>query len=369
MAREVWLDDALGNRLALIDDMIDYELVRTYGKVGAFTVRLPQTFDFSLLHKDYLLEFWHGYDPGALRCIGVGKIRKRTISENDKGVSTILAAGPDFNDTLKTRIVAYAAGSAYTDKTDYADDLLKAVMRENFGSSATDTARNLSAYNLRIEADASLGPSITKAFSRKNVFDVLNDVCNVSAEQGTPLYYDLVPEFLASGALGFVFQTWINQPGKDRTASSNQPALFGSTWGNLYTPQLQYDDTNEITYIYCGGQGQEDQREIVTASDTARMGDSPWNRREGFADARNEKTTAALTDKARSELYDKRGKLKFSGKLLDTPSSRYGIDWQFGDRVTAEYMGLQFDGLVQSIKYTVDSDGDDAFEVKLEVEQ
>ena len=119
--------------------------------------------------------------------------------------------------------------------------------------------------------------------------------------------------------------------------------------------------------MYTGGQGEEAEREIVEVSDAARIGMSPWNRREGFADARNESTTAGVTAKGNEVLAAGRPRLRFSASLKDTELARYGMEWEFGDRVTASYRGRQFDGMIKAV--TIGVDGDESIGARIEVEE
>ncbi|HLA39070.1 MAG TPA: hypothetical protein VJ417_03695, partial [Candidatus Glassbacteria bacterium] len=61
-------------------------------------------------------------------------------------------------------------------------------------------------------------------------------------------------------------------------------------------------------------------------------------------------------------------RLRFSGKLLDTPQAVYGKDWNFCDRVTVEYRGRQLDGLVNAVTVKVDGEGNETVEARFEVE-
>ena len=58
----------------------------------------------------------------------------------------------------------------------------------------------------------------------------------------------------------------------------------------------------------------------------------------------------------------------FSGNLLDTQQFRYGVDWQFGDRITAQYGGEEFDAMIDAVVFTVDENGQETLEARAEVE-
>jgi hypothetical protein len=365
---EVWLDDARGNRLALLDRLVDLSWVRAVNQVGWFTVKLPGDFDRSLLGVDHLVEIWRGVDEGTLRLELVGFCRNFVYSEQG-GVDVIQVGGPDSVDLLRRRIVAYAAGSAQAEKTaDYADDLIKDVARENLGSSATDTARDLSSYGFTVAADLAAGATVSKSFAYRNVLDVCKDLATISQEAGTDLYFDVVPGYASSGTLTFELRTYTGQRGTDRTADGGNPLYFGRTWGNMANMVYQELYDNEVTYVYAGGQGEGDGRNIEQVYDTPRMTASVWNRCEDFADARNEETDAGVQAAGNRLLEDRKPRTLFSGDILDMPGSQYGLDWYFGDRVTCEYVGKQFDGAVNAITITLDGSGNETITARVEVD-
>jgi hypothetical protein len=147
---------------------------------------------------------------------------------------------------------------------------------------------------------------------------------------------------------------------------SKSPVIFSKEWGNLAQPMLRYDYTKEANLVYGGGQGEGEYRTIVEVSDSTRVGSSIWNRREKFADARNETTTDGVTNKAEEVLRENQPLHRFTGRLLDTPQSRYGIDWFFGDKVVISYRDIQFNGVAKALKLKIDKDGYEYLDVKVE---
>jgi hypothetical protein len=363
---EIWLDDERGNRLLLLDEAVDFSYTRSANNAGSFTLTLAGDFDRTMIQLDGLVEFWRAAEGGALRLMFLGMARRFTWSDDQDGQATLEVSGPGINQLLSRRIVAYAAGSAQAEKTDQADDMMKAIVAENLGSSATDTDRDWSGIGLSVAADLAAGPSITKAFSRRNVLAVLKEIAEISSQNGTELYFDLEPGFGSDGKLTVMFTTHTGQPGIDRTAEAGAPVYFGHAWGNLAEPRLVEDYSSELTVVYAGGQGVEEGRTVAEVEDTARSGASAWGRIEGWKDSRNETTADAVEDDAQALLNESKPTLSFSGKLLDSPQARYGIDWNWGDRVTCEYRGYQFDGLVRVVSVAVGSDGQEEINAKFE---
>jgi len=56
----------------------------------------------------------------------------------------------------------------------------------------------------------------------------------------------------------------------------------------------------------------------------------------------------------------------FQGKIRETPGCLYGRDWAFGDKVTATYMGLNFDCIILAVQVTVDGSGKETLDARLE---
>ena len=53
---------------------------------------------------------------------------------------------------------------------------------------------------------------------------------------------------------------------------------------------------------------------------------------------------------------------------MDTPRSRYGVDWDFGDKVTARYRGREFHGDIRSVTVTIDASGLETVRAGLEID-
>ena len=246
----------------------------------------------------------------------------------------------DANYLLTSRIVAYASLSSQASKSDYADDMCKEVVDENLVS-ATDTDRNLS--NLTIAPDLSLGASIDKAMAYDNVLSALRDFAQTSTDRGTYLAFDVVRTSRAN----FEFRTYTGQRGQDHTQGGDAGLrLIGPQYGNLQNAKVVlFDRKAEANVAYAGGHGEASSRETYEAEDTVRSKASPYNRREIFVDARNTETgnTAQLEDKAYSGLEENKPKSYMTGNLVDTDGFRYGIDYGFGDKVTATAKGYTMD--------------------------
>jgi hypothetical protein len=365
---EIWLSTSTGTRFKLLEDFISLKFVRVANGVGAFSLVLPNTINLRHIERDQMVEIWRSVDSGIAQFEMLGLVRRYQVQEAANGVRTITLSGLDGNSLLDSRIVAYAAGTAQTRATSYADDEMKAVVRENLGASATDTERDLSTYGFQVEPNLSLGPAIEKRFSWKNVLATLQEFSKIAYEEGTPVYFDMVPRIVSNTRLAWRFETYINQPGADRTYASGNPTVFSSEWGNLIEPVLTLDYSDERTVVYSGGQGEGSNRLVQEVKANTLIDYSPWSRRETFYNASNQaNTAAALIKLGKKQLREYRVRPAFQGKLLSTTHTRYGVEWKFGDRVVASFNGRQFEGLISGVAITVNRNGEQ-IDAKLEVD-
>ena len=366
---EVWIGLDTGQRIFLAEEMVkDFRYAKAANKVGAFSLILPrERVQDEWIKLDGTVEIWRGVPGQQRRLEFVGLMRKFIYHDDREGNTNLKIIGPEVSDLLNRRIVAYAAGSSQAAKTDNADDLIKAIVRENLGASAP-AGRNMGANRFYVTGDHGLAPSVSKKFAWRNMLDVIREICEISRQKGTELYFTVDPYLTNDNLLKYSFLTHVDQIGADRTIGTRLAALFGRDLGNLASPWLEYDYMNEITFVYAAGQGEGDDREVEEVEDTTRSGASIWNRREIMTDGRHLSDSTGLTDRGQGALEKGRPLIRFSGLLLDTPQTRYGIDWNYGDKVTAWYKGDQFDGMVKALQITVDQYGKETLEARLEVD-
>lgn len=364
---EILLLDPFGVQLAVLDGFTSLDYVRTVNGVGSLSLTIPKMYDDLMfrgndINIDSRIEIRRRIGSGSFQLDTSTQwlIRNAKKILTDKGDRYTTLSAKDVNDLLDRRIVAYASGSAQAEKTTVCDDLIKAIVRENLGSSATDTARDWSSY-LAVQADLSLAPSIGKAFSRRNVLQVLQEIALSSYQAGTYLAFDVV----ATSQSQLEFRTYIGQRGIDhRWPTSTSPLLFGAEFGNLTDIVRGYDHSEEVTYGYSGGQGQGASRAIGTASDSVRIGQSPFGRIEQFSDARQTSSATLLADEADMIVKNGLPKNTFEARIIDTPQATYGLHYGFGDYVTAVFEGESIDCRIEKIRVQV-KDGQETITTKI----
>lgn len=366
---EIKLDNPSGQQLLEIRKPVSFACSLATNTPGGFSMVLPQGFDKSLLSLDSIIEFSRTPPGGRKDLVQVYFVRSFRYFDDQNGTEYLEIGGFDPLYLLTSRIIAYKSDTAQALMTDFTDDMSKAVVIDNLGGDAI-AARDLSGYGFSVEADFGGGISVTKQFSYENLLDVVRGIAETSRGNGTELYYGVKAIPGNDGLFDFRFWAHAAQYGVNRTSTSPSPVYFGKNWGNLQVPEYIIDYSDEINYVYAGGSGKGTARTVREVSTTSAINASQWNRREGFTQNTTAESSAAALDAAGYDYLNKhRVVRKFSGTLLDTPRYRYGIDWGFGDRVTCEYQGMQFDALINLVQFSIDGNGQETITAQVKVDE
>ena len=351
---EVYVSDPFGLRLGDASDFVSLKYSRVVNTWSTAVLVLPGHFDTSLLRiPDGRLEIWRKPAPSTTLVLDTETtwLMKKPVWERDaKGNQSITVEADTPLSLLKEpgRFVDYAAGSAQALQTDFADDMIKVIARQNIGGSAI-ASRDLSAY-ISIAPDLSLAPSTTKAFAWRDCLKAMQEIAATSAEQGVYLAFDIVAPTPSTYAL----RTYVGWRGTDhRSPNGANPVIIGPEFGNMGECELSLDYRNEITYAVAGGRGDGADRLLGDAVDSVRVGASPFGWREKFVNATQYTTTTGLDAEAEAAVRGGRPRLTFRGRLLDVPGCRYGVHWQWGDYVTVQAFGQSFDCRIDAITVTV----------------
>lgn len=367
---EIWLTNDYGLRLALLDDTLWFNASRIVNRIGYFSGGFKKDFDIALVKPDYMIQVWRAPQGGRLllwRAYLIRKWRYETAGSEEH----LRIEGPCINDLLRRRIVAAYAGEAQTDKTDYADDMMKEVTTESLadGVAPVPDAGTRTWGDLSVAPQFALGPTLTKAFAFRKLLEpsgagVLSGLAQAARKAGTEVFFDIVPNVISSAGITFQFRTYINQPGRDVSAR----VIFDQEYGNLTSPFLEYDYTREENYVYSGGQGQGTARNIQQVYDATRYGISQWGRCEGFADARMQSADNGVREAGRAQLEERQPRRRLGGTPIDTEGTRFGRNWDFGYRVTARYRGQEFNAIIRAVVISVGKDGREAIQARVEYE-
>lgn len=383
-----WIKTDLGEPLTVLDAHYGFTYVKALNGVGYFTIQVPEDVPVSKdvlladsLKPDLQIQFWRKDNQQTNPALDFfGFLRKWTFKTSGTGDSVLYLSGPDQNELLKRRIVAYPAGSteAKITREQFAttdtelDRALVRIIRENLGPDATDTDRDWTNNGFSVRLDPQDGPIVHKSFAWKNVERIVSELNQTSRSLGSEVYWEVRVEGIdGDGTAVLAFNAFNGAPGGDRSWKPEplgKPMIFGLKWGNLLNPEIEFDYSNEINYVYGGGAGEGLERRIVEVSDDSRISSSNWNRREAFADARQATTDDEITAKANEILNKGRPKIKFKGTILSTEQTPYG-QWGLGSIVTIEYKNIKFNGLIRNVRVAVDSNGAEVVSSNVEFEE
>jgi hypothetical protein len=263
-----------------------------------------------------------------------------------------------MNDLLKTRIIAYAAGTAEASKSGFADYIMKEIIYENLGG-VTFVPRDITPLGFSIAPDVDLGTVVTLSFSWEPMLDTLKKISDASqATPATAVYFGIVP--LGTGWL-CEFRTNIQQWGQDHRHPSGPagPVIFSLSFRNLENVTRNVNYRDEVTFAYAGGQGDGALRNIQTDEDAIRVGASPFNRREVFVNANNSTTNASVMAEATAAVRAGRPRRLFSANLTQVGNRVYGRDYGHGDYVTCVFEGETIDARIDAVSVNVSGNNED----------
>ena len=332
------LADPSGNHLIEIANYLSYSYVLNCapGNVGVLELELPRNFNTSLLMRDGRIGPWRSINGRAPYNDNGAQFLIETVRY--RSTYTFVRAS-HATGILDRRIIAYSAGSSYSQKSAApADDQIKTFWAENAGASivgadrdGVETQADISAY-VTSQASLGAGASVAKAAARRRLLAVAQELCEASTTAGTYMTFEIIAPTESTLEL----RTYTTQRGVDRRFGTSNPVILREQAGVLENAQLEIDWRNEKTFVVAGGQGEGTQRLIATALDTTRMGVSPFGRIEGFVDMSNVADSASLQDDADAGVRYGRPVVTFTGDLIETPALTRGIQFDLGDMVTAE---------------------------------
>lgn len=348
-------------RLAIITNFIEpdsgagLDYVLSAGKIGVLQLKLPTTFDVTLIPLDARLSVWRSINGLSPVCDGNAAFLARMFEyTSDATFITAFHA----NEIFARRIVAYGTYQTQAVKAvAAADDMIKAFIDENLLSGTgsgfrygNPTQADISTYLTRA-ANQSLGVSAAKAAAWRALHDTIIEVAEASTFSGTYIAAEIVAP--TEGTLEA--RTYAGQRGVDHRASSVAPVIFSEARGNLKNAVLTVDHSQEVTFALAGGAGDGANRLTASAIDSTRIAASPLNRREIFVDVGNLTDTTQLQAEANAAVRAGIPRRQLAGDLVETPGCTRGIHFDYGDLVTIEHRGFNIDMRLDLIHEVVSS--------------
>jgi hypothetical protein len=374
-----------GNLLTIYDP-ISLEYARTQNQVGNLSITFPDDLIPLQISQELRIKvFRDAYNTG-MRLAGDTIWFPSSIVRNySDGTWTIHAQ--DALSLLARRIVAYTSDTPYADKIlteiglegDYIydldiydlyfgdasriDNMMRQYVRENFGAlQASEPERDVSDV-VQVEEDRSLAPFGEKEASFQIVLQTLQDLANQSKEDGTPLFFDMVP--LPDNT--FTFRVWSNYRGAD-LSDTLQGVTFNPDYGNIAEAELTWDYEEIGNVVYVLGEGTGISRLHIPIKSSGLMGGGGIRRREFTLSDDIIDEDSPYQSMALEALGGKRPKVKFSGRVVDSPDGLlFGRDYNFGDKVTVAVDGYQITCFVQAFRIAY-SDGGEDLDIRLQGE-
>jgi len=350
---EIWLTTDKGVRLAPLNDVVWLQASRTVNRIGYLSMRAPWTLDDSLLKPDHMVQIWRAPAGGRLKLWRPYFIRRWRFETGTQGDQFVYIGGRDPNELLRRRIVAHYAGETNAlASTEAADDLMKRIVTDSIadGANPAPTAGTRVWGDLSIAGNLTDGPTITKDFSwqpllTRSGMGLLPALASAAKEAGTEVWFDVAVNTVSPTSITFQFRTYTGQPGQDMTSK----ARFDEARGNLMGPSLEYDHSEEENYIYAGGQGVESDREVQQVYDADLYNASQYNRCEAFEYATNQSAANGVREAGRARLREGRPAKRFGGDPMDVEATRFGLHWDWGDKVRARYRNEEFDAIIENV--------------------
>ncbi|WP_433943460.1 siphovirus ReqiPepy6 Gp37-like family protein [Paenibacillus sp. SN-8-1] len=314
-----------------IDNYESLQLTRRYYRAGEFElhIHIGKRYTDELI-KDRVIVINNQPHKSGI-------IRYRQITEDDKGIETLIVRGPTLGGVLDQRVTV---SDTYDRVKGPAETVLKHYVNNHLGNGdyATGIYAKRQIPFFAVAADQARG----KYTPWQSRYEQLDQVVQAIAE-----WCDIGWKV----ALDFVTKKWVFDvlPGRDLTTSQHvlPPVIFSHEFDNIQSQDyvdswLQYKNVG-----YAGGKGEEEDRLIQMVGDSSGL-----DRREVFLDCSSAEDAVELTSLGDQKLSDLSRIQTFNGLILSTGSFRYEKDWDLGDKVTLQNnkWGLTMDSRVTEVK-------------------
>lgn len=359
---EFWLCDDSGRRIANLDHYAFASYTRAVVGFGTIQFGLPyeyyKTFVPDIFRPDWRIDVWRSPEDGyPKRRESSYILRKYVIYERVDGVKIIEFYGRSPIDILRRAGICTVTLAQYS-KTGAADSVMTEIVNE----AITYTNLVVPTGEFSVDASLGIGASVSASFQGENMLDVLNDLRretislnNINPTTDFKVYFDVVEyNTLANGGFGYIFRTYVTLRGQDRTGSG---LIFSTANGNMRKPTYYEDYLDEVTIIGVLYNDGSADCALGTSPDTTL---SRWNRITRLVYS---SITSDAPRQAYSELAKNRAQKVFSADFLNTPGgpnqprSLYGVDWDLGDLVRAEFADKSFDCEIKIVYVSVDENG------------
>lgn len=345
------LYDTNGGQIAVFDDWNSVYYFKNLNGTSVHTISIPGDDSRRALFKlDCMIEIRRARladnIPWTREYIGFHRTFQDQVT--DRGDVLFTSYGRSFEDLLKRRSILYPSGGAQDTKSGPADDVVKAIVRENVGLNATianGRIRDGVTLGFAVDVNASQAPTWSGSVAFKNVLDALQQIVKA-------IPFDFLVDY--PSPLAFRFQTRYPRLGTDRTgAGSAAPHIFSLGHANMSSPYAVESHVDEGNVVLVLGPGEAAARTFVERNDPIAMLRSPWGSVEKTIDARTVTTTPGLNAIGDAQLKSLAATRRISFQVLESAGSVYGRDYFLGDLVLCQFAGFQTVKKIAGVEITV----------------
>ena len=354
---EFRLKNQAGVVQARFGDWVSLNCTKIVNDVGSFEITFYDNDDarFASFVVDGQVEVWRSVPGCSLDWYrefeGFYRSMKRETSE--KGDKLITFSGFDYNHLLARRVIGYRQGTVYAEKDDYVEDCMKEYVNENAGpgASAASRLRNGVFTNFTVEALSASHDDTGEWVGERsfqNLLEVLQQLSDYSWFL-TPVTRSVDFAVVNNGAGNFIFRTYLDQLGTDRSVLSANPTIFSIELGNLTNVMYALERSKEINAIMVLGKGEGATRKVRARTNAVDGADSPWNDIEVARAATLNEYLSQLDAFGDSTLQENRYTETIDGTPLQIAGCLYGEHYFLGDKVTFGYEGMEIDKQVSKV--------------------
>lgn len=355
---EIYLCRDTGDRLLLLTEYLELSYQIVQQDAGYCHLVVPGNFDPMYLRPDYKIAIWRQPEGGTLALEDVyliRYIRQFTAADGKRRVELVGMNGNGILVYRTPRMVLSNSSKCWAGNrvTGPADDVMKGTVRYALTDYPNIPPYIKSDY-FSVAPNTSQGAVFTKAIKYRS----LADECTARGATSRGRGIDILWHVVAVSEAKYEFRTYVNQIGQDRSwPDGYNPILATVEYGMMIEPEYIWDGLESVNCVYAVGAfylNPPDARMKVTARDLlagANNTQSQYSHREMVVDLGTSIDTSdpTMQEEAMEALEENRVRESFTFRLQDTPTSRYGRDWRFGDRITAFYEGRYYTCRIRAV--------------------
>ncbi|MEL7568959.1 MAG: siphovirus ReqiPepy6 Gp37-like family protein, partial [Eubacteriaceae bacterium] len=319
------------NFLGEVDDYKSAYFTRCWHRAGDFQINVDNLRHAAYLKVDNIV-FINANKPYIIESIDI-----------NLDAATMIVKGRELKSILDRRITYPPLGLAY----DYINSNSESIMKGYVDKNAISVTQNRIIANIQIAQNLNRGISTVYQTRYKNLLDELESLSLLSS-LGYGIKLDL-------DGKKFIFDIYV---GIDRKASQvvNSRAIFCKDYDNIITQNYKEDQKNYKNYAIIGGQGEEENRQIIEVEEDVL--NTGIKRKEVFIDARDSSENTTLEERGRAKLSEFYKVITLDTKVSEYPLV-YEVDYDLGDIVTIleKSIGLTLDTRIIEITENYDRTG------------